>query len=136
MKEIFFCIRADRRYKAVKVLSRDATADCLTHKQMLEIEIMQKVKSLGKFDALPQLLDIFPIVHDQQTIHMAMVMEVLGTDIGSFRRLSPKKTLPLYTVRIIMRQVVEGLVHLHSAGIVHTGICISVAMLHVPLTDV
>ena len=103
---------------------------------MLEIEVMQKVKSHGQFKSLPELLDVFSIPHSQQPVHMCMVMDVLGTDVGSFRRRSPNKALPPYTVRIIMKQAVEGLAELHNAGIVHTGICVFVAMLPILFTNV
>lgn len=115
--------RATTRYRAIKILSRDATEDCLAEpKRMLEIDALQRVRDHGEFERLPQLLDVFPITQSGQKIHLCLVMDLLGSDVGTFRRSAQNKALPHYTVRIIMRQVVEGLLHLHKAGIVHTGV--------------
>ena len=106
-------------YLAAKILSRDATLDSLGgNRTILELDALQKVRDAGGFDSLPRLRDNFMISQDA---HLCMIMDLLGSDVGTFRRTAPQKALPHYTVRIIMRQVVDALATLHKIGIVHTG---------------
>ncbi|KIP04132.1 hypothetical protein PHLGIDRAFT_206381 [Phlebiopsis gigantea 11061_1 CR5-6] len=110
-------------YRAVKVLSRDATRDCLGgDKYMLEVDVMQRLRESGEHDTLPHLRDMFEIYEAKTPVHICLVMDVLGSDLGAFRRLSPNKSLPPYTVRVIVKQILDALAHLHSIGIVHTDI--------------
>ena len=90
---------------------------------MLEPEIMRAISAGEVHPLLPHLLDDFEI-HEYEggpPVHICMVMDVFGVDLATFRRTSPTKALPSHTARIILRQVVEALVHVHKLGIVHTG---------------
>ena len=90
---------------------------------MLEPEIMRAI-SAGEGHALvPHLCDYFEIPERDggPHVHMCMAMDVFGVDLAAFRRTSPTKALPSYTVRIILRQVAEALAYIHKLGFVHTG---------------
>lgn len=87
---------------------------------MLELKAMEKLRETVKSPLLPTLREHFELRHETYT-HICMVMDLLGSDVGSFRRCAPEKALPDYTVRVIIRQVLEALVLLHNADIVHTG---------------
>ena len=52
---------------------------------------------------------------------LCLVMERLGTDVSSFRRSAPSKTLPVYTSKIIIAHIIDALVGLHDFNIIHTG---------------
>ena len=88
---------------------------------MLELDVMHTLRESGEFDTLPRLLDRFDILERGRLTHTCMVMRVFGPDLAKFRRSSPTKSLPHYTVRIIIKQIIDALVHLHDIGVVHTG---------------
>ena len=116
-----------QQYVAVKVLSRDFTTAALSEqKTTLELDVMRKIREGCECDTLPHLRDIFEIYGHEKPVHICMVMDVYGLDLGSFRRSSPNRALPFYTVKVIMKQVVDALVNLHEINIIHTG------MLHFP----
>ena len=52
---------------------------------------------------------------------MCFVMNLLSTDVSSFRRSAPNKALKPYIVKNIICQVLEALMQLHSLDIIHTG---------------
>jgi serine/threonine-protein kinase SRPK3 len=107
------------QYYAAKILTVHATT---LHQQglLLELEILRSIKQLTGIHKLPHLFSDFEIAgpHGQ---HLCLVMSVLSTDISSFRRSAPSKQLGLQTVKIIVVQVVESLVSLQAAHIIHTG---------------
>ncbi|EKM54810.1 uncharacterized protein PHACADRAFT_258927 [Phanerochaete carnosa HHB-10118-sp] len=110
--------RGSTQYRAAKLLSRDATQE--VHRGiMLEVEAMKKLREHGDFPGLPMLHDDFEFLGGA---HICLVMNVLGSDIGSFRRSADNKALPLNVVRTIMRQVTAATAYLHKCGIVHTDI--------------
>ncbi|KDR77473.1 hypothetical protein GALMADRAFT_65701 [Galerina marginata CBS 339.88] len=108
------------QYYAAKILTAYATA---LHRKglLLELEILKAIKELKGIHKLPRLLDDFEIdgPHGQ---HLCLVMPVLSTDVSSFRRSAPSKRLGLQAVKIIVVQVVESLVSLHAAQIIHTDV--------------
>jgi serine/threonine-protein kinase SRPK3 len=69
---------------------------------------------------LPLLRDDFE-VEGPHGRHLCMVQSVLSTDVGSFKRSAPTKKLGSPAVKIIIAEVLEGLVNLHAAHIIHTG---------------
>lgn len=69
---------------------------------------------------LPDLLDHFD-TEGPYGQHLCLVLPVLSTDISRFRRSTPSKKLGFPTVKIIVAQVLEALVALHDAQIIHTG---------------
>ncbi|GJE90004.1 kinase-like protein [Phanerochaete sordida] len=105
-------------YHAIKILSRDATIE-VREGIMLEVDVMKNLRDLGGHPRLPTLFEDFSILHGS---HICLAMNVLGSDVGSFRRSAPNKALPLHVVRVIMLQVIDAVAHLHKHGIVHTDI--------------
>jgi len=107
-------------YYAVKILTVNATK---VHQNghLFELEIMTAVRDLGRRSALPYLFDHFEI-EDRHGRHLCLVGSVLSTDVSAFRRSTPLERLGFRTVKIIIAQVLEALVTLHAAGIIHTGV--------------
>ena len=71
-------------------------------------------------DRIVQLLEDFRIsgVNGE---HVCMVFEVLGHNLLKFIIGSNYQGIPMYNVKLIMKQVLEGLDYLHSScGIIHT----------------
>ncbi|KAF8910920.1 kinase-like protein [Gymnopilus junonius] len=106
------------KYCAVKVLSVEGTN---VHKEGLshELEFLQQIAADKKCENLPQLRDHFEEYGPGGT-HLCLVMELLSTDVSSFRRSSPTKALPVYTVKHIIIAALRGLANLHRLGIIHT----------------
>ena len=114
----------ETQFFALKILSLDATQSNKSG-EMLELEALQKLeaqyRNLSRF--LPAFYDTFEIPGSLADPHTCIVLNLLGPDVATFRRKSPNKALPHYTVRIIMREVLQALAHLHGIGIIHTGLC-------------
>jgi hypothetical protein len=53
--------------------------------------------------------------------HLCLVMHVLGSDVGTFRRAAPRKHLTLHMTKIVVAITLEALEQLHDLGIIHTG---------------
>ncbi|GJE90011.1 kinase-like protein [Phanerochaete sordida] len=111
----------DKRYLAVKVLTLDATKE---HNGgiMLERKFLQEITDKGPLEHLPALLDVFTVPRSGGQSHLCFAMDVYGQDVASFRRSAPQKALPVFTVKVIIKQVLRGVVGLHRQGIVHTDI--------------
>ena len=109
-----------RQFFALKILSLDSTENH-RRKEMLELEVMRYLRDTGKFDSLPRLKDDFELKVSPGKSHICLVMDLLGMDVATFRRMSQNKALPHYMVRLILRQIVRAIAQLHCAGIVHTG---------------
>jgi serine/threonine-protein kinase SRPK3 len=77
------------------------------------------VRDLG-IPTLPYLFDHFE-TEGPHGHHLCLVEQVLSTDVSVFRRSAPSERLGSRTVKIIIAQVLEALVPLHAAGIIHTG---------------
>jgi serine/threonine-protein kinase SRPK3 len=84
---------------------------------LLEHEIMKAVTGL-KPPPLPYLFDHFETdgLHGQ---HLCIVQPVLSTDISRFRCSAPLKRLGFPVIKIIIAQVLQALVTLHAACIIH-----------------
>ena len=91
---------------------------------MLELQSMKKVRDGAKVDHLPSLIDDFEVQRSRGYSHMCLVMDVYGPDVATFRRSAPQKALPVYTVKIIIKQVLQAVAALHELDIVHTGMCL------------
>lgn len=104
----------------MKILSLDATEEHHTGK-MLELESMRKVRDGGPAEHLPALIDTFEIQCPKGKSHICLVMDVYGQDVATFRRTAPQKALPVWTVKIIIKQILQAAACLHERGIVHTG---------------
>ena len=101
-------------YYSVKILTVHATKS-----HPLELEILKAINKL-KVTGLPHLFDHFE-TEGPHGLHRCLVQPVLSTDVGHFRRSAPTERLGSPTVKIIIVQVLEALVALHAAQIVHTG---------------
>jgi serine/threonine-protein kinase SRPK3 len=55
-------------------------------------------------------------------VHLCLVMDILSTDVSSFRRSAPGKCLPLYMTRMIVALIVKSLESLHDLNIIHAGL--------------
>jgi serine/threonine-protein kinase SRPK3 len=105
-------------YHAIKILTVHATKG---HHDghLLELEAMQTITAM-KTPLLPRLHDHFEI-DGPHGRHLCFVLPVLSESVSTFRRSSPSKSLDTPKAKIIVAQVVEALVKLHAANIVHTG---------------
>jgi serine/threonine-protein kinase SRPK3 len=115
-----YSLRAEETstYHAIKILTVHATK-CHHDGHLLELEAMQTITAM-KTPLLPRLRDHFEI-DGPHGRHLCLVLPVLGESVNTFRRSSPSKSLDTAKVKIIVAQVVEALVKLHAANIVHTG---------------
>lgn len=108
-----------RRYCAVKILNVHATKGHYEH-NLLELEIMQTITATSKSPRLPQLRDHFEI-EGPHGRHLCLVLPVFSESVSSFRHSAPLKLLNPPKVKIIIVQVVEALLKLHGANIIHAG---------------
>jgi len=53
--------------------------------------------------------------------HLRLVLPVLSETVGDFRRSAPLKSLHTTKVKNIVAEVVEALIELHGANIIHAG---------------
>jgi serine/threonine-protein kinase SRPK3 len=111
--------RYGAKYLAAKILSLDGTEQ---HRKgvMHELEILKTIKKQDDINSLPILYDTFE-VEGPRGSHLCFLMNLLSSDVSSFRRNAPNKALKPYIVKNIISQVLEALVQLHSLDIIHTG---------------
>ncbi|GJE90008.1 kinase-like protein [Phanerochaete sordida] len=119
------------QYVALKLLSRDATND-VRGRIMLEVDAMKRLRERGPHAGLPVLYEDFAF---DQSAHICLALNFLGSDVGSFRRSVTNKALAPHVARTIMRQVVDAVAHLHAQGMVHTDIKPDNILFQVDLTD-
>jgi len=106
-------------YYAVKILTVNATKGH-QYGHLHELEIMKALRKQQVTQTLPYLFDHFE-TESPHGPHLCLVQPVLSTSISLFRRSVPSRRLEFPAVRIIIAQVLEALVALHAAGVVHTG---------------
>lgn len=113
----------DKKFVALKVVK---SAAHYTETALDEIKLLKCVRESDENDSYRercvQLLDDFKISGVNGT-HVCMVFEVLGHNLLKFIIRSNYQGIPLYNVKLIMKQVFEGLHYLHTkCQIIHTDI--------------
>ncbi|CAB4063807.1 SRPK1 [Lepeophtheirus salmonis] len=111
----------DKKFVALKVVK---SATHYTETALDEIKLLKCVRESDGIDPFRercvQLLDDFKISGVNGT-HVCMVFEVLGHNLLKFIIRSNYQGIPLYNVKVIMKQVLEGLHYLHTkCQIIHT----------------
>ncbi|KAF8959826.1 kinase-like domain-containing protein [Flammula alnicola] len=114
----------EAQYFAAKILSLNATEQ---HRNgvMHELEFLKAIQAHDDIAqdifSLPFLCDDFE-VQGPRGSHLCFVMNLLSTDVSSFRKSAPNKALKPYIVKNIIGQVLEALAQLHSLDIIHTDV--------------
>jgi len=113
----------DKKFVALKVVK---SASHYTETALDEIKLLKCVRDADEQDPLRErtvmLLDDFKISGVNGT-HVCMVFEVLGHNLLKFIIRNNYQGMPLQNVKIMMKQVLEGLHYLHSkCQIIHTDI--------------
>ncbi|MCP9258062.1 SRSF protein kinase 1, partial [Dirofilaria immitis] len=114
---------AQMRFVAMKIVK---SAEHYTEAALDEIKLLMAVRNADENDLfrerVVQLLDEFSVTGVNGT-HVCMVFEVLGCNLLKLIIRSNYQGLPLEQVRIIIKQVLEGLQYLHEkCQIIHTDI--------------
>ncbi|VIO91302.1 Uncharacterized protein BM_BM1816 [Brugia malayi] len=114
---------AQMRFVAMKIVK---SAEHYTEAALDEIKLLMAVRDADESDLfrerVVQLLDEFSVTGVNGT-HVCMVFEVLGCNLLKLIIRSNYQGLPLEQVRVIIKQVLEGLQYLHEkCQIIHTDI--------------
>jgi len=113
----------DKKFVALKVVK---SASHYTETALDEIKLLKCVRDSDEQDPLRErtvmLLDDFKISGVNGT-HVCMVFEVLGHNLLKFIIRNNYQGMPLQNVKVMMKQVLEGLHYLHTkCQIIHTDI--------------
>jgi len=113
----------EKKFVALKVVK---SASHYTETALDEIKLLKCVRESDSSDPLRErtvmLLDDFKI-HGVNGTHVCMVFEVLGHNLLKFIIRNNYQGMPLENVKIMMKQVLEGLHYLHTkCKIIHTDI--------------
>uniref|UniRef100_T1IJP3 non-specific serine/threonine protein kinase n=1 Tax=Strigamia maritima TaxID=126957 RepID=T1IJP3_STRMM len=111
----------NKRFVALKIVRSETTATALIEIELLKCARDCNAESPYKGKVV-QLLDNFEFVGINGK-HICLVFELLGENLLKLIINSEYKGIPLTTIKVIMRQVLEGLDYLHkTCGIIHTDI--------------
>ncbi|EIW60025.1 kinase-like protein [Trametes versicolor FP-101664 SS1] len=111
-------IGATSKYYAAKILTIEGSREHIDGSSR-ELEFLQQIAACEDVNSLPVLHDHFEESGPLGT-HLCFIMNLLNSDVSTFRRSSPTKSLPAYTVKKILTHTLEGLIQLHELNIIHT----------------
>lgn len=79
------------------------------------------LKRLGRFDHpnIVRLYDVCATTRADREAKVTLVFEHVDQDLKTYLEKAPSPGLPAETVKDLMRQLLNGLVFLHSHGVVH-----------------
>lgn len=109
--QVFRCISDTGDEIAIKVVK---SANKYYQCEMNEVRILKRLKDLQLNEYFSELHDAF--IYKQ---HLCLVIELLGKNMYEIIKIFKFKGMDFSSVRIILRQVLEGLSHLHSIGVIH-----------------
>jgi len=107
---------------ALKVLTASATRHNRGgHYQELQAlqAISEAVKPTNALHCLPELVDHFETTGPHGD-HLCFVLRLRSTDVSSYRRSTPSRTLPLHDVKKVVLHTVYALDIIHKLGMIHT----------------
>ena len=114
-------------YFAAKVLSAWATSEN-RRGRLHELEALQAASAADPMPSsghLPRLYDHFEITGPHGD-HLCFIVAATSISIEEFRRSNVEtKFLRLHVVQIIIAQVLDALMRLHAADVIHTGAVVS-----------
>ncbi|OBZ69641.1 Serine/threonine-protein kinase SRPK [Grifola frondosa] len=113
------CIRSGK-YLAAKILTLEGTQRHHSG-EMHELEFLEAIRACEDINSLPVLRDHLELEGPCGS-HLCFIMDLLSTDVSSFRRSFPTKALPPFFVKNIIALTLEGVEQLHDLNIVHTDI--------------
>jgi serine/threonine-protein kinase SRPK3 len=109
---------------ALKILTASATQHNRDgHYQELQAlqAISEAVKSTNALHCLPELVDHFETTGPHGD-HLCFVLRLRSTDVSSFRRSAPSRTLLLRDVKKVVLHTVYALDIIHKLGMIHTNV--------------
>lgn len=110
------------RHVALKILTAESYGG---KNEIYELSILRHIKSVNAdhpgYKHVVCLLDEFRHT-GPHGVHVCLIFEVMGEDLGALVRRYSSEKLPVHLVKQVARQLLMGLEYLHrSCNVVHTG---------------
>ncbi|CAG7835091.1 unnamed protein product [Allacma fusca] len=103
--------------RAVKILKRRKLRRIPNGEQNVKREIL-----LLKRLAHPNVIKLIEVIHNEEKQKMYLILDYCLGSLQDLLEVSPQKKFPIWQAHGYMLQLVEGLLYLHSQGIVHKDI--------------